>query len=233
MTNSLLNQNNQNVKKTKTLHNIKVKKLTKLEIKEQKRAELEAMPLIPENVVTDECGTFRIDLGLLKGRLRMDDIAKPSFHLTDTGMKQIKSQVIRAPIQRTVRKPRKNDESAKNLAIMSEEVSCSIDGPGENTNHAHEQEGNDHAHEQEGNDHHYDGEHLGGDGDILSPDLIKQEDMGMDGDIMQPDTTDDMLADDGNDIMDPEDVTDPVRIFLFLFLLKITYSTKCKRIRIK
>lgn len=200
-------QNQSVTRKTKTLHNIKTKKLTRSEIKEQKRAELEATPIIPPNVMADEFGTFELDFGLVKSRLRFEDLSKPTFHLTDAGMKQIKSQVIRAPIQKAVRKPRKTDDS-KTSAIMSEEVSCSVEDP----------EGLQDDNSRLDGDHMDEMDQIGGEADILSPDVdgtvinIKKEEI--ESDIMQPDTTaetDDMYVEDDTNVPDVEDVTDPVR----------------------
>ncbi|XP_047136295.1 uncharacterized protein LOC100209023 isoform X1 [Hydra vulgaris] len=200
---------NQIQRKTKPLVSLKAKKLSRSELKEQKRIELEAMPLIPQHAEINECGTFAIDLSNLKARLRMDDIEKPNFHLTETGLKEIKTQVIRAPIHRSnLRKERnisRKREETKNNSIMNEEVSCSIDpeDPSASVLGAS-----------------FDLEGLGVENDLLSPGMlsVKQEDLDMD--LMQPDTTqelDDFLNDEENEenvfAPEPEDVNDPFEFF--------------------
>lgn len=196
-------------RKTKTLHNLKARKLSKAALREQKRAELDALPLIPLDVSANECGTLSIDLLSLKNRVRMDELTKEKLHLTESGLKSIKSQVIRAPIHRAgVRKERisKKKEESK-INIMSEEITCSVDSsddtrltPGERIETPFESDG------------------LVGENEVLSPDLmsIKQEE-NMDLDLLHPDSTaetDELLLDDTNDDPsqgpDPEDMTDPV-----------------------
>ena len=198
---------NQIQRKTKPLVSLKAKKLSRSELKEQKRIELEAMPLIPQHAEINECGTFAIDLSNLKARLRMDDIEKPNFHLTETGLKEIKTQVIRAPIHRTnLRKERnilRKREETKTNSIMSEEVSCSVDPEDPSASNVLGAP--------------FDLEGLGVENDLLSPGMlsVKQEDLDMD--LMQPDTTqeiDDFLNDEENEenifAPEPEDVNDPV-----------------------
>lgn len=193
--------NSNSNRKTKTLHNLKSQKLTKQALKEQKRAELEAMPLVPHNAMSDELGRVTIDLNLLKQRLRCDDTIRERLHLTDSGLKQIKAQVIRAPHVRSVgRKGRKKDD-IKGVpgVVMSEDVTCSVDSA-DDIGGTLGLDKIDNSFEVEQ--------------DVLSPD-IKTED-GLDMDLLQPDTTaetDDLLDETQEDISaapDPGDTTDPV-----------------------
>ena len=197
-----------NTRKTRTLHNLKTKKISKAALKEQKRAELDNMPLIPCGVSANDEGTFAIDLGVLKSRLQVEELIKERLLLTENGLKQIKSQVIRAPIQRAVRKEKisRKKEEIKSSAIMSEEVSCSV-GSMDDTTHMERMEA---------------GEELDGmhpENNFLSPDSIqvKQEEQEMD--LLPVDTIDETSMDGMNDecaeLQEPEDRTDPVRIFFF------------------
>lgn len=180
-------------RKTKTLHNMKSQKLTKAALKEQKRAELEAMPLVPHNALADELGRVTIDLNLLKQRLRCDDTMRERLHLTDSGLKQIKGQVIRAPHVRNVRKGRKKDD-VKGLSGL-EEVTCSVDSAEDVGGIGTDKNDNSFDVEQE----------------MLSPD-VKNED-GLDMEMIQPDPTvetDDLDDTQDDTAPDPEDTTDPV-----------------------
>lgn len=190
-TNSATPANNN--RKTKTLHTVKSNKLTKAALREQRKAELEAMPLVPHNALADELGRVDIDLNNLKQRLRCDDTMRERLHLTDSGLKTIKAQVIRAP---PVRKGRKKDDSKGGLS-MPEDVTYSVDSADDIGAQM----------SLEKADTSFDTEN-----DILSPEIKTEEDL----DLIQGDTTaetDDLLDDtqeENTTTVDPEDTTDPV-----------------------
>lgn len=193
-------------RKTRTLHNMKARKITKAALKEQKRAELDSLPLIPSGIVASIEGTVPVDLGLLKSRLQVEELIKERLLLTENGLKQIKSQVIRAPIQRAVRKERvsRKKEEVKTSAIMSEEISCSAETLDDNLQIERIENG----------------EELESENNFLSPDVqVKQEEQELD--LMPSDTIDetsmDGMNDDSLETQEPEDRTDPVRTSVSIY----------------
>lgn len=123
-------------RKTKTLHNLKAKRLTKAALKEEQKKQRERQPLYPvQNIITNEFGTFDVDLHVLKSRLKREDIIKANYHLTDTGLKEIKSRVIRAPIRKPDQKTRKKESfGVKSVAEVKSAGQVSDDTPFTNLN---------------------------------------------------------------------------------------------------
>ena len=184
---ALSNSQGEKPKKAKTLKDVKQDKLSKAALREQKRAEEDALPLVPQNAIADESGVVGIDLNLLKSKLRCDDTLKERLHLTEVGLKQIKGLVIRAPHIRNIKARRKKEE--KSLYVQS-------------TFENHDDQSMDKSETpfETSADH-----------DILSPEAVKQEDpLELDS---VPDATvenEDLMLDDDAMAPDPEDATDPV-----------------------
>jgi len=199
-----------NNKKTKTLHNLKAQKLSKAALREQKRAEEDAQPLVPHDAIVNEAGVVDIDLNSLKSKIRCDETLRERLHLTEVGLKQIKGLVIRAPPAKHLHgrgRSRKKDDNKGGLAVSTnEEASSTVDNIDEASMDKPEPT-LESAPEQ----------------DILSPEVanIKQEE-GMELEMIAQDTTAEtedgfMLDDTNNDdtaAPDPEDTTDPVSITL-------------------
>lgn len=184
---ALSNSQGEKPKKAKTLKDVKLDKLSKAALREQKRAEEDAQPLVPHNAIADKSGVVGIDLNLLKSKLRCDDTLKERLHLTEVGLKQIKGLVIRAPHIRNIKARRKKEERSLLVQSIFE-------------NHDDQSMDKSETTFETSVDH-----------DILSPE-VKQEEGEMDvaPDVV-PDTTaenEDLILDD--DEPDPEDATDPV-----------------------
>ena len=189
---ALSNSQGEKPKKAKTLKDVKLDKLSKAALREQKRAEEDAQPLVPHNAIPDESGVVGIDLNLLKSKLRCDDTLKERLHLTEVGLKQIKGLVIRAPHIRNIKARRKKEERSLLVQSIFE-------------NHDDQSMDKSETPFETSADH-----------DILSPEVKQEEgDMDVAPDIA-PDTTaenEELILDDYEP--DPEDATDPVYLNFF------------------
>ncbi|XP_066928709.1 histone-lysine N-methyltransferase 2C-like [Clytia hemisphaerica] len=226
------NDKNEKPKKTKTLKDVKLDKMAKAALREQKRAAEDALPLVPQNAVRDDSGVVDIDLNMMRSKLRCDDTLKERLHLTENGLKQIKSLVIRAPHIRSTRARRRKEEKNLFVATLTEESNqASI---ADESNQAIIENQDEQSVDKpdmpsappsetlpepiEGSQDLLDGaipssEPLLGtaEPDIMSPEQVKQED---DMEMIAPDTTaetDELLLDDYD--IDPEDATDPFEFF--------------------